>query len=333
MTLPRGSMASGVVGGDFGNNATTSQVRNTPNLLRSGASLRTFVGVFTLNLLQDYNRMLINRRPSVLTVAGSDSGGGAGIQADLKTFQAHGVHGTSVITAVTAQNTRAVTAVHGIPTSQIHAQIAAVLDDFPIAAWKTGMLADARTIRAVAGRLGGAVMPYVMDPVMISTSGAALLDPSAVSALRERLLPRAHLVTPNLPEAAALSGRTIRRASDLERIALDLLAEGAGAVLIKGGHQRGPQVVDRLYCSGELHEFVHPRLARNGHGTGCTLAAAITANLALGQNLVAACAAATDYVHAALTRAYRPGRSNIDVLDHSAPARKNALKRSPRNQE
>jgi hydroxymethylpyrimidine/phosphomethylpyrimidine kinase len=293
--------------------------------------LRIFVGAFVTNLLQDYNRMLTNHRPCVLTVAGSDSGGGAGIQADLKTFQAHGVHGTSVITAVTAQNTRAVTGVHGIPTSQIHAQIAAVLDDFRIAAWKTGMLADARTIRAVAGRMAGVSIPYVMDPVMISTSGAALLQPSAVSALRERLLPLARLVTPNLPEAAALGGRQIRRAGDLERIARDLLADGAGAVLIKGGHQHGALVVDRLFSDGELYEFVHPRLARNGHGTGCTLAAAITANLGLGRHLVKACAAATDYVHAALTRAYRPGRSNIDVLDHSVTVRKNAQGRSSKS--
>ncbi|WP_313914364.1 bifunctional hydroxymethylpyrimidine kinase/phosphomethylpyrimidine kinase [Tahibacter sp.] len=274
-----------------------------------------------------------DNRPCVLTVAGSDSGGGAGIQADLKTFHAHRVHGTSVITAVTAQNTRAVTAVHGVPTRQIRAQIAAVLDDFPLGAWKTGMLADARTIRAVAGHLAGLPIPYVMDPVMISTSGAALLQPSAVSALRELLLPRARLVTPNVPEAAALGGRLIRRASDLERIARDLLADGAGAVLIKGGHQRGAQVIDRLFSNGELYEFVHPRLKRNGHGTGCTLAAAITANLALGLNLVNACAAATDYVHAALMGAYRPGRSTIDVLDHSAPVRKNAVSRSPRRQE
>jgi hydroxymethylpyrimidine/phosphomethylpyrimidine kinase len=254
------------------------------------------------------------QRRSVLTIAGSDSGGGAGIQADLKTFLAHRVHGTSVITAVTAQNTRAVTAVHGIPSGHIH-----------IAAWKTGMLADARTIRAVASGMRGPDMPaYVMDPVMIATSGAALLQSSAVSALREQLLPLARLVTPNLPEAAALGGRAIRRAGDLERIARDLLADGAGAVLIKGGHQRGANVVDRLFCDGELHEFVHPRLARNGHGTGCTLAAAIVANLALGQSLVQACAAATDYVHAALDAAYRPGRSTIDVLDHGVAAGKRA---------
>ena len=143
-------------------------------------------------------------RPCVLTVAGSDSGGGAGIQADLKTFQAHGVHGLSVITAVTAQNTRAVTAVHGIPTAQIQAQIAAVLDDFPVAAWKTGMLADARTIRAVArGMAPAAAAAYVLDPVMIATSGASLLQASAVTALRDHLLPLARVVTPNLPEACS----------------------------------------------------------------------------------------------------------------------------------
>ncbi|WP_386071237.1 bifunctional hydroxymethylpyrimidine kinase/phosphomethylpyrimidine kinase [Tahibacter sp. UC22_41] len=268
-------------------------------------------------------------RPSVLTVAGSDSGGGAGIQADLKTFQAHGVHGLSVITAVTAQNTRAVTAVHGIPSAQIQAQIAAVLDDFTVAAWKTGMLADARTIRAVArGMATAATAAYVLDPVMIATSGASLLQASAVTALREHLLPLARVVTPNLPEAAALSGRPIRRTGDLDRIATDLLADGAAAVLIKGGHQRGVDVVDRLYCDGRLHEFVHVRLPRNGHGTGCTLAAAIAANLARGLDLPAACAAATDYVHAALDAAYRPGRSRVDVLDHAvAPPRATARRR------
>lgn len=270
------------------------------------------------NLLQDYNNMSAPTRPCVLTVAGSDSGGGAGIQADLKTFHAHGVHGTSAITAVTSQNTRAVTAVHGLPSRHIHSQLQALRDDFPIRAWKTGMLADTRTIRAVAAGMAGAEADYVLDPVMISTSGASLLQASAVSALRSHLLPLATLVTPNLPEAAALSGLPLGRRGDLDRIAADLLAGGAGAVLIKGGHQRGPRVIDRLYVDGELHTFEHPRLARNGHGTGCTLAAAITANLALGLNLVAACRRAADYVHAALAAAYRPGRSTIDVLNHGA---------------
>lgn len=261
-------------------------------------------------------------RPCVLTVAGSDSGGGAGIQADLKTFLAHRVHGTSVLTAVTAQNTRTVASALALPPRIIRAQIDAVRDDFPIAAWKTGMLADARTVRAVARGMRDAVSAaYVMDPVMIATSGAALLEGSAVSALREQLLPLARLVTPNLPEAAALGGRALRRPRDFDRTAADLIADGAGAVLIKGGHQRGADVIDRLYLDGNCHEFVHPRLARHGHGTGCTLAAAITANLARGLDLIAACAAATDYVYAALDAAYRPGRSTIDVLDHGVSVR------------
>lgn len=261
-------------------------------------------------------------RPCVLTVAGSDSGGGAGIQADLKTFLAHKVHGTSVLTAVTAQNTRAVASAQALPPRIIRAQIEAVRDDFAIVAWKTGMLADARTVRAVARGMRDAVSAaYVMDPVMIATSGAALLEGSAVSALREQLLPLARLVTPNLPEAAALGGRALRRPRDFDRVAADLIADGAGAVLIKGGHQRGVDVIDRLYADGECHEFVHPRLARHGHGTGCTLAAAITANLARGSDVITACAAATDYVHAALDAAYRPGRSTIDVLDHGVSVR------------
>ena len=261
-------------------------------------------------------------RPCVLTVAGSDSGGGAGIQADLRTFLAHKVHGTSVLTAVTAQNTRAVASAQALPPRIIRAQIEAVRDDFAIVAWKTGMLADARTVRAVARGMRDAVSAaYVMDPVMIATSGAALLEGSAVSALREQLLPLARLVTPNLPEAAALGGRALRRPRDFDRVAADLIADGAGAVLIKGGHQRGVDVIDRLYAGGECHEFVHPRLARHGHGTGCTLAAAITANLARGSDVITACAAATDYVHAALDAAYRPGRSTIDVLDHGVSVR------------
>ncbi|MBL8299066.1 MAG: bifunctional hydroxymethylpyrimidine kinase/phosphomethylpyrimidine kinase [Rhodanobacteraceae bacterium] len=260
-------------------------------------------------------------RPCALTVAGSDSGGGAGVQADLKTFHAHRVHGTCVLTAVTAQNTRAVTAAMPLPARLIEAQIDAVRDDFSIAAWKSGMLADARTIKAVARKLSDlADAAYVLDPVMIATSGAVLLERAAITALRDYLLPLSQLVTPNLPEAAALGGYAIRRAGDFDRIAADLLADGAGAVLIKGGHQRGAEVVDRLYCNGKYREFVHLRLKRNGHGTGCTLAAAITANLARGLDVASACAAATDYVHAALHSAYRPGRSTIDVLDHSVSA-------------
>ena len=242
------------------------------------------------NLLQDYNNMSVSARPCVLTVAGSDSGGGAGIQADLKTFHAHGVHGTNAITAVTSQNTRAVTAVHGLPSRHIHSQLQALRDDFPIRAWKTGMLADARTIRAVAAGMAGTAADYVLDPVMISTSGASLLQASAVSALRNHLLPRATLVTPNLPEAAALSGLPLGRRGDLDRIAANLLDGGAGAVLIKGGHQRGPRVIDRLYVDGELHTFEHPRLARNGHGhIQSILRATDEANCAIRRRNLDAC--------------------------------------------
>ncbi|MDC8011772.1 bifunctional hydroxymethylpyrimidine kinase/phosphomethylpyrimidine kinase [Tahibacter soli] len=268
--------------------------------------------------------------PSALTVAGSDSGGGAGIQADLKTFQAFGVHGLSAITALTAQNTRAVTAVHAVPPAMIEAQLDALFDDFSIGAAKTGMLGDARTIRAVVRALSRRHLPaLVVDPVMIATSGAALLDPRAVDAMRDLLLPRAALVTPNIPEAQALTGRTIRRAADCDRVAADLLDAGAQAVLIKGGHRAGRTVVDRLYAGGREFAFEHPRLPRRGHGTGCTLAAAITAGLVLKRDLVAACDAATRYVHTALNGAYRPGRSKIDVLDHAVKPPAGFLRRAP----
>ena len=260
----------------------------------------------------------LSQPTSALTIAGSDSGGGAGIQADLKTFQAFGIHGLSAITALTAQNTRAVTAVHRTPPAMIEAQLDALFDDFAIGAAKTGMLGDARTIRAVVRALDRrGLPPLVVDPVMISTSGAALLDPRAVTAMRELLLPRAVLVTPNLLEAQALTGRIIRRDADCDRVAQDLLEAGAQAVLIKGGHRKGSTVVDRLYAGGHLHSFEHPRLARNGHGTGCTLAAAVTARVAQHADIADACADATAYVHAALAGAYRPGRGKVDVLDHT----------------
>jgi hydroxymethylpyrimidine/phosphomethylpyrimidine kinase len=321
MTLPCGPWLVVVVGADFGKNATASQVRNTPFVQYWRRFPVRQWHHDALTCCRITTTMPRSAPVSVLTVAGSDSGGGAGIQADLKTFQAHGVHGTSAITAVTAQNTRAVTAVHGLPSRHIHAQIQALLDDFRIAAWKTGMLADARTIRAVAGAMRAAApLPYVLDPVMIATSGAALLQAGAVTALRRELLPLASLVTPNLPEAAALSGLPARTTADLDAIAACLGDMGAAAVLIKGGHQSGARVVDRLYFKGEKHQFVHRRLARNGHGTGCTLAAAITANLGLGFDLVDACARATDYVHRALAAAYRPGRGPVDVLDYATAA-------------
>ncbi|MEO8672671.1 MAG: bifunctional hydroxymethylpyrimidine kinase/phosphomethylpyrimidine kinase [Tahibacter sp.] len=258
-------------------------------------------------------------RVTALTIAGSDSGGGAGIQADLKTFAAFGVHGCSAITAVTAQNTLGVSAVHVLPAAQVRAQVIAIAEDFSIGAIKTGMLANARIARTVGKVIAEHALPnVVVDPVMIATSGARLLDAAAIEVLRQRLLPLAALVTPNIPEAEALTGRRLRRDRDIERAAADLLAFGAGAVLIKGGHRRGDEVIDQLYWDNRQAVFRHPRLDRRGHGTGCTLAAGIAAGLALGWPMFEACQTGVQYVHDALVAAYRPGRGKIDVLDHQA---------------
>jgi hydroxymethylpyrimidine/phosphomethylpyrimidine kinase len=264
---------------------------------------------------------------SVLTIAGSDSGGGAGIQADLKTFAAHRVHGVCAIAALTAQHTRGVNAVEVPPPSFLRAQIDTCFDDFEIRAVKIGMLANADMIHAVVKALDQHCPPnIVLDPVMVATSGAQLLANTAIEVLRKRLLPMATIVTPNLPEAEFLLGRAI---SDLDamRAACDALLDlGAGAVLLKGGHlTTGHEVVDlfsaRRESGGRMHrEIRHPRLAVNAHGTGCTLASAIAANLALGMPLIDACSAAADYVHRALQLGTRPGRSDILVLDHFGAA-------------
>ncbi len=263
-----------------------------------------------------------SRPISVLAIAGSDSGGGAGIQADLKTFAAHGLHGLSAIAALTAQNTRAVTAVHVPPTDFLRAQIDACFDDFKIGAVKIGMLANARVIRAVADALEHHRPKFiVLDTVMVASSGAKLLATNAVQALRERLLPLATVITPNIPEAELLLGHPIITGDDAEAALVELLALGANAVLLKGGHLKGREMVDHLDDGGQLHEFVHKKLKVEGHGTGCTLASAIAANLCLGLSLPEACAAATDYVHGALLNAYRPGKGKVAVLDHFWQAR------------
>jgi hydroxymethylpyrimidine/phosphomethylpyrimidine kinase len=257
------------------------------------------------------------RPTSVLTIAGSDSGGGAGIQADLKTFAAHGLHGLSAIAALTAQNTRGVNAVHTPPADFLHAQINACFDDFAIGAVKLGMLANARIIHAVADALERHRPEHiVLDPVMVASSGAVLLEPAALEALRGRLLPMATVITPNIPEAELLLGHAIASDEDAETALVELLALDARAVLLKGGHLRGKEMVDRLDDGRQLHEFVHPRLKVEGHGTGCTLASAIAANLARGLALAEACDAAADYVHGALLGAYRPGKGKPAVLDH-----------------
>lgn len=259
---------------------------------------------------------------SALTIAGSDSGGGAGIQADLKTFAAHRVHGLSAIAALTAQHTRGVSAVHVPDLVFLRAQIDACFEDFRIGAVKLGMLANAAVIETVAESLERYRPPrLVLDPVMVATSGARLLEPEALTALRTRLLPLATVITPNLPEAELLLGAAIPDQAAMREAIAALRALGAKAVLLKGGHLAGDgDVVDYLGDDRGLHAIAHPRLRLEAHGTGCTLASAIAAQLALGRDLRQACDAAADYVHAALRGGYRPGRGDIVVLDHYGAA-------------
>jgi hydroxymethylpyrimidine/phosphomethylpyrimidine kinase len=260
---------------------------------------------------------------SALTIAGSDSGGGAGIQADLKAFAAHGVHGLSAIAALTAQHTRGVTAVHVPPVEFLRAQIDACFEDFNIGAVKLGMLATAEVIHAVADALEAhAARRLVLDPVMVATSGARLLAEDALDALRTRLLPRADLLTPNIPEAELLAGMTIGNAEQAEAALERLLSMGARAVLLKGAHlDEGAQVVDRYREAGSpATVFMHARLPIEGHGTGCTLASAAAANLCLGLPVAQATAAAVAYVGRALRQGYRPGQGQALVLDHLGAA-------------
>lgn len=240
-----------------------------------------------------------------LTIAGSDSGGGAGIQADLKTFQHFGVFGTSVITAVTAQNTREVAGWVSVALEMIDMQIDAVATDLRPAALKTGMLADANVVELVAAAIRRhALAPLVVDPVMVSASGDPLLDPNAVGAMRTMLIPLATLVTPNLDEAEILLGETVRDVDAMERAGRALVARGATAALIKGGHLVGDATIDILVHGDRVRTFTHPRLATlHTHGTGCTLSAAITALLARGEGLEAAVERSIEWVHRAIATA------------------------------
>ena len=237
-----------------------------------------------------------------LTVAGSDSGGGAGIQADLKTFSALGVYGASVLAALTAQNTRGVQAIHEIPAAFVAAQLASVLSDLPVRAVKVGMLARPDAIEAVAEALAARDLPVVLDPVMVATSGDRLLRPEAVETLRARLLPLALVVTPNLPEAAALLSEPVATDEAAMRAqGQRLLRLGPRAVLMKGGHGGGPESVDLLVEASGVTRLAAPRVATaNTHGTGCTLSAALAAGLARGLSLDEAARAAKDYLTAAL---------------------------------
>lgn len=240
-----------------------------------------------------------------LTVAGSDSGGGAGIQADLKTFHRFGVFGTSVLTAITAQNTRGVAAWQAVAPDLVRAQLDAVATDLRPDATKSGMLPDAATITVVAEALRDhRLAPYVLDPVMVATSGDPLIAPDAVDAIRAMLLPLATLVTPNLDETAILVGARVADVPSMRAAAARLVELGARAALVKGGHLERGDAVDVLHDGEQVHEFRHPRLAtRNLHGTGCTLSSAITARLARGDALVSAVSHALDFVHDAIASA------------------------------
>jgi hydroxymethylpyrimidine/phosphomethylpyrimidine kinase len=261
--------------------------------------------------------------PIAVTIAGSDSGGGAGIQADLKTFSALGVYGASVIAALTAQNTKGVSGIHDVPAAFVTAQIDAVFSDLDVGAVKIGMLANAAVIEAVAAGLDRwHQRNVVVDPVMIASSGDALLQPKAVEVLRRALIPKAIVITPNLLEAAALLDAPLATNEvEMRTQAERLLALGAQAVLIKGGHAQGPESADLLVDATRMIRFASARVATDHtHGTGCTLSSAIAAGLAKRQALAEAVRGAKDYVTAAIAAAERlnigSGRGPVHHFHH-----------------
>lgn len=246
--------------------------------------------------------------PIAVTMAGSDSSGGAGIQADLKTFSALGVYGASVITALTAQNTLGVSAIHDVPDAFIAAQADAVFSDLDVRAVKIGMLSRPGAIRTVAGALERhQAGPVVLDPVMVAASGAKLLQGEAVATLKQVLIPRCDVLTPNLPEAAVLLGVAVAQSeAEMQRQGELLLALGAKAVLMKGGHAAGPESVDLLVSAGGVERFAAPRQpTANTHGTGCTLSSAVAAYLAKGADLAEAVRGAKTYITGAIAAADR----------------------------
>ena len=247
-----------------------------------------------------------------LTIAGSDPSGGAGIQADLKTFAAHGVYGLSVVTAVTAQNTAGVIASEALSADLVSAQIEAIVSDIKADAAKTGMLPNGAVVEAVAAAVEDLEIPLlVVDPVMVATSGARLADDDAIGMLKSELLHRAFLVTPNVPEAEALSGVTIATDEDRREAARRIVALGANAVLSTGGHAQSADIVDLLYDRHRFVEFLTERIAGSDtHGTGCTFSASITAFLAMGASLHDAIPQAQAYVAGAIRRAPRLGKGH-----------------------
>jgi hydroxymethylpyrimidine/phosphomethylpyrimidine kinase len=249
-------------------------------------------------------------RPRALTIAGSDSGGGAGIQADLKTFTVLGVYGMTAITAVTVQNTKGVSDYEAISPRTVAEQIRAVATDIGIDAAKTGMLANAAIVDAVADAIAESVVPnLVVDPVFVSKHGDPLLHPDAVGALRRRILPLATLVTPNLPEAAGLAGHPVETPEDMRRAADAILELGAGAVLVKGGHLDDAPDASDLFVNGSSQEWLRAERIQtpHTHGTGCTLSAAIAAHLARGATLIEAVRAGKQFVTEAIRHAFALG--------------------------
>ncbi len=262
--------------------------------------------------------------PRVLSIAGSDSGGGAGIQADLKTFAALGCYGMTAITALTAQNTLGVRSIHGAPPAMLRDQIDAVVEDMGVHAVKIGMLHSPEIVCTVAEAIDRHRLTHVvLDPVMVATSGAVLIDNPAIAVLVKELFPRAAVVTPNLDEAALLVGRALTTEADLQAAALELLAMGAQAVLVKGGHLAGEMVCDVLALpGGTLHWMRAPRIdTPNTHGTGCTLSSAIAAHLATGSSLIDAVEGARAYVRGALAAgtAVRTGAGSGPLNHGHAP--------------
>jgi hydroxymethylpyrimidine/phosphomethylpyrimidine kinase len=253
--------------------------------------------------------------PTVLSIAGSDPSGGAGIQADLKTFAALGVYGMAAITALTAQNTVAVTGVHEVPPEFVAAQIDAVFADIVPDAVKTGMLSQASIIHVVAEKARGfGFQNLVVDPVMVAKSGDRLLHEDAVRALRDELIPLAFVVTPNLPEAAAIAGHPVETQDDMREVARAIHALGAGNVVVKGGHLAGDVVTDLLFDGERFHDFSGPRIpTKNTHGTGCTFASAMACYLAKGGAVPEAVRQAKAYLTGALEHAYDTGRGHGSV--------------------
>ncbi len=260
-------------------------------------------------------------RAVALSIAGSDSGGGAGIQADLKTFHAFGAFGTTAITAITVQNTLGVQAVHSVPTEIVQGQIRAVAEDLRPAAVKTGMLASAELVHAIADEIEALKLPnYVLDPVMVASSGHRLLHRGAEDSIAARLLPLAALITPNLDEAGILAGMRVENVDGMRAAAEKLIDMGAQAVLMKGGHLEGSELVDLLFDGHAWREWRRPKMAtRNTHGTGCTLSAAIAAGLARGRVLPDSVDDALAFVKRAIETAPGLGGGH-GPLNHFAPA-------------